>query len=275
MNNINIPYLPIFSDAEAYRAYAESLRARGLDRRGLCAHLGQELEAALADGWLRLGEDTRQALTASVACFLELLTEDEPDFSPAILFAAKGLELELATLFHCRYIEHLRALGVSPAEFDPPIPLLSVDDEEVYSYVASRDLRCFSLAELPLVLGVREEFAPASRPERGVRCRSGRSSAYRETGGIRKTLSRRAVEFADTLFREDAFRENEREQGIADYLFDLVEDIATIHHYRNMAIHATAGERVDAEACSDCLCKVFRCIHQTFGRFTEPQEGSM
>jgi hypothetical protein len=68
------------------------------------------------------------------------------------------------------------------------------------------------------------------------------------------------VEFADELFKEDAFSLANREKEIVNYLVDLAADVRDIKKIRNPAAHSDTMTCAQAEVCGDYLIKVRKLI---------------
>lgn len=170
---------------------------------------------------------------------------------------AKALETELAEFFFKHYLAFLKRKGASPTEFSENQCFINVTqdgEEEIYSFANNDETYRFSLGSLWYIIEVKTEL-PTDMPES-----VGRSPSYRKKGRGITTISKYVIEFANELFKEDAFSENNREKEIVNYLIDLATDVKDIKKIRNPAAHSDTMTCAQAEVCGDYLIKVRKLI---------------
>lgn len=178
------------------------------------------------------------------------------DFTPRITAMAKALETELAEFFFKHYLTFLKKKGASPTESSENQCFINVTqdgEEEIYSFAKNDETYRFSLGSLWYIIEVKTELPTDIESV-------GRSTSYRKQGRGITTISKYVIEFANELFRDDAFSENNREKEIVNYLIDLATDVKDIKKIRNPAAHSDTMTCAHAEVCGDYLIKVRKLI---------------
>lgn len=250
-----------YDDSNGIRVYADSVIEKKLFAPDVLALIKKDLENDFGEYWAQLKDNSQTALISGVFSYINFYSLGEEiykslDFTPCITAMAKALETELAEFFFKHYLAFLKRKGASPTEFSENQCFINVTqdgEEEIYSFVNNDETYRFSLGSLWYIIEVKTELPTDIESV-------GRSPSYRKKGRGITTISKYAIEFANELFKEDAFSENNREKEIVNYLIDLATDVKDIKKIRNPAAHSDTMTCAQAEVCGDYLIKVRKLI---------------
>lgn len=250
-----------YDDSKGIKAYADSVIEKKLFAPDMLALIKKDLERDFGEYWTQLKDNAQKALISGVFSYINFYSLGEEiykslDFTPCITAMAKALETELAEFFFKHYLAFLKNKGASPTEFSENQCFINVTqdgEEEIYFFANNDETYRFSLGSLWYIIEVKTELPTDIEIV-------GRSPSYRKKGRGITTISKYAIEFANELFKEDAFSENNREKEIVNYLIDLATDVKDIKKIRNPAAHSDTMTCAQAEVCGDYLIKVRKLI---------------
>lgn len=250
-----------YDDSNGIKAYADSVIEKKLFAPDMLAIIKKDLENDFGEYWTQLKDNAQKALISGVFSFINFYSLGEElysalDFTPCITAMAKALETELAEFFFKHYLAFLKKKGISPTEFSENqcfINVIQDEEEEIYSFANNDETYKFSLGSLWYIIEVKTELPTDIESV-------GRSPRYRKQGRGITTISKHVIEFANELFKEDAFSEINREQEMVNYLIDLATDVKDIKKIRNPAAHSDTMTCAHAEVCGDYLIKVRKLI---------------
>ena len=208
-------------------------------------------------------------------------TLEDLDFSPVISSLSKACETELKQYFLIGYVKYLKQNNVDCREFtaniDPrnqsPV-IYSYQKYELINYhgeqmrvckVTHRYINEDDGHEAKFTLGtfrylVIDPYRDRELMEKGIIFRDGFKTRNSYLLGKNKTVNIHMVDYANQMFKEDAFPGTNRKNAIANYLMDLLNDIETIKPLRNEGTHCGQISIESAQLCLDYLIIVKRIL---------------
>ena len=234
-----------YDTTNGIQKYAKETISKKLFPSDLILKIRKDLEKDFGEYWIQLKENAQKALISGVFSYINFYSLGEEyykdlDFTPCITAMSKALETELAEFFFRYYLDFLKKKGVSPNEFNEKQCFIKTDKNKCFFFEENDNLYRFSLGSLWYILEVK-------LGENG-------------TKGGTSNISKYMVEFADGLFKKDAFSIVNREKEIVRYLIDLASDVRDIKKIRNPAAHSDTMTCAQAEVCGDYLIKVRKLI---------------
>lgn len=242
---------------EVMERYGRELVGLKLSPQKLLDRIEEDLKKDFGDNWGDLLSNTRAALKSGIFTYVNFIAlgkdfYSQLDFSPAVSSLTKSLEIELGRFFHKNYIVWLKKNNVSSTEFSEKQRSIIFVKDNIYYYQDEENDASFSLGAFSHIIDKKRE--PESLIQKSEIQENGAGIKYKSV------INRHIAKYANELFEEDAFTEENREKEIKNYLISLSEDVESIRDKRNPAAHSFTMKKSDAELCGDYLVKVRKLL---------------
>ena len=190
--------------------------------------------------------------------------DDDPifDFSAAINPMAKSLETLLGDIFYTKYKQWLRVNGVS-------------NIKEYFESLGARvssDKDPFELGAFRFIAYERNAVNTDYETTRKLIRANKLPAIIRKSGKViyKLQLHEKFAEYANEIFKEDAFSSDERMQEITAFIINLVSQVEVIREdLRNRASHDTVMKAMHAEKCGNILYKTKKLLYSLISKIKE------
>ena len=247
----------------AMHDYAVKVSSKKISLPTLYSRVEKDLKKDFGDLWESIQQKTQVFLSTSMVSYLALYAMGDKvrkhiDFTSAITPMIKAFEGELAKYFYTGYIKYLIENDVSPVVFTNKKIFIVPEGAYGLKYSDPEDIKEFSLGKLPHIIGIREQTQSVATSvgfiDENDRLRVQPEPTVQKS--VKKMIDAPMLEYAKTIFREDAFGDVDIDRAITDYLFDLATEMKTItDSFRNPAAHSDVMSYKRAETCADYLFK--------------------
>ena len=227
---------------DGMREYAERVLRDTQNATGIYYAVQKDIAESFGCLWDKLPGNAKVSMVTGINAYISFYAMGKEvtaggDFSIVINSICKALEIVLAKIFFTDYISYLKTtdLDVKTIKGLRNYAVKSIDGG--FQYPNESDISLFSLGGARHILDVQ-----------GVK-------QFLEDGDTPPIL-----QYAEEIFRKDAFPKEARGKAIAQYLISLADEVLTIKEYRNPAAHGKIMTSKDAEVCADTLVLVKKMI---------------
>ena len=251
-------------DENPMKEYADlviSETPRGAERN---ARFQDDMANEFGEYWEKLNENTRGFIYSGIKTYVNNYEDDDPifDFSAAINPMAKSLETLLGDIFYTKYKQWLRVNGVS-------------NIKEYFESLGARvssDKDPFELGVFRFIAYERNAVNTDYETTRKLIRANKLPAIIRKSGKViyKLQLHEKFAEYANEIFKEDAFSSDERMQEITAFIINLVSQVEVIREdLRNRASHDTVMKAMHAEKCGNILYKTKKLLYSLISKIKE------
>jgi TPR repeat protein len=216
----------------------------------------EDMASDFGDKWKKLDKKTQVFIYSGVKTYIDNYEENDQefDFSAAINPMAKSLEHEIGNIFYAKYKRWLRKQGIAdPIAYFNSLGVKVSSDKEPFTLGTFRFIAYQEKEEKTNFSDtrklIRKNKLPAIIKKRG-------NSIYV------LQLNDKFAEYANEIFREDAFSKDERPQEITAFIINMVDQVEVVRRdLRNRASHTDIMEAKHAETCGNILYKTKRLLY--------------
>lgn len=234
---------------------------RGAERN---ARFQDDMANEFGEYWEKLNENTRGFIYSGIKTYVNNYEDDDPifDFSAAINPMAKSLETLLGDIFYTKYKQWLRVNGVS-------------NIKEYFESLGARvssDKDPFELGAFRFIAYERNAVNTDYETTRKLIRANKLPAIIRKSGKViyKLQLHEKFAEYANEIFKEDAFSSDERMQEITAFIINLVSQVEVIREdLRNRASHDTVMKAMHAEKCGNILYKTKKLLYSLISKIKE------
>ena len=246
------------------KAYADlviSETPRGAKRN---ARFQDDIANEFGEYWEKLNEKTRRFIYSGIKTYVYNYEDDDPifDFSAAITPMAKSLETLLGDIFYTKYKQWLHVNGVSNIK----------EYFESLGVRVSSDKDPFELGVFKFIAYERTAVNTGYDTTRKLIRANKLPAIIRKSGKViyNLQLHEKFAEYANEIFKEDAFSSDERMQEITAFIINLVSQVEVIREdLRNRASHDTVMDAMHAEYCGNILYKTKKLLYSLISKIKD------
>ena len=255
------------------RDYANNIISKNLPIKKMYPLVLKDLRKDFGPAWETLQLNSQKFLSTSMVCYIALYSMGghiygNMDFTSCITPMFKALETELGKYLYTGYINYLNENKIPVSAFKSKRSFIVLVGEDgpystEFTYRDPDDLEHFTLGSLHLVIGMDRR----TQGRKGLIEITDTKTKRRESIMIddgefaRSSIDQTMLDYAKSIFDEDAFGDVDLDRAITDYLVDLATEIKTItDSFRNPAAHANVMSYEKAETCANYLIKAKKLI---------------
>ena len=255
------------------RDYANNIISKNLPIKKMYPLVLKDLRKDFGPAWETLQLNSQKFLSTSMVCYIALYSMGghiygNMDFTSCITPMFKALETELGKYLYTGYINYLNENKIPVSAFKSKRSFIVLVGEDgpystEFTYRDPDDLEHFTLGSLHLVIGMDRK----TQGRKGLIEITDTKTKRRESIMIdegeynRSSIDPTMLDYAKSIFDEEAFGNVDIDRAITDYLVDLATEIKTItDSFRNPAAHANVMSYEKAETCANYLIKAKKLI---------------
>ena len=260
------------------REYADSLIKKRLFGDKLINEILKGLQKDFGSNWSRVCPSTKEFLRTGMYTYINYYSLGEHqyknfDFSPVITQLCKALEKELGKYLYSGYIEYLKENNISPDQFSSKNrSFIARKNANEFIFKKSTEESKFTLGSMGATVGYDElkglssagssasGFAGGGKFKNGVN-KFVKKGADKSPVKVEYTIDSTMVSYLSSIFKDDAFSQDNREREITDYVVMLTQEVTAIaDSHRNPAAHSSTMTCNKAEACGNSIIKVQKLL---------------